>query len=158
MHKNNLFKKYRTFKTNNYIKKNPFLFFFQSNKSKSIVWKKKEQTLTKLELAYYKLINKIALKTLKTSIFKNFTPLICGVILLIKSNTKQIKNFKIIEKSLINNFSLLCIKFNNKLYSINEIKNFQSFSYKKNMFFLYQTLEKYSKISYIIKNKDKESK
>jgi hypothetical protein len=158
MHNNNLFKKYRTFKTNNYIRKNPFLFFFQSNKSKSIIWKKNEQILTKLKLVYYKLINKIALKTLKVSIYKNFTSLICGVILLVKSNTKRIDSYKTIESLLIKDFSLLCVKLNNKFYSINEMKNFQSFSYKKNIFFLYQMLEKYAKISCIINNKNKKSK
>lgn len=149
----NLFKKYRTLKINTYIKTNAFLFFFQSNKSNHIIWKKNEQKLTRLELVYYKLINKIVLKTFKNSVYKNFIPLICGVVLLIKSNTKQIKDYKTIKKALISNFSLLCLKLNNKIYSVNEIKNFQSFSYKKNMFFLYQTLEKYSKISYTINNK-----
>jgi len=154
----NLFKIYRTFKFNTYIKKNAFLFFFQSNKSNSVIWKKNEQKLTKLKLVYYKLINKIVLKTFKNSIYKNFTPLICGVILLLKSNTKQIKNYKIIEKTLTNNFSLLCVKLNNKIYSVNEIKNLQSVSYQKNMFFLFQTLEKYSKIIYITNSEHKSSK
>ena len=102
-----------------------FLFFFQSNKSKSIIWKKNEQTLTRLELSYYKLINKIVLKTLKTSIFKNFTPMICGVILLIKSNTKQIKN-------ILNELAILVGTYNKNKYKTNWMKyRWKAFSLKR---------------------------
>src|SRR5687767_1734501 len=139
----NLLKKYQTFKISHYIKTNPLLFFFQSNKSNSKVWEKNEQKLKKLKLVYYKIANKIILKTFDNSVYKNFTPLICGVILLLKPNTKKTIEYEIIERTLKHNFSLLCMKLNQKMYSVYETKNVRSFSYKKNMFFLYQATEKY---------------
>lgn len=108
-------------------------------------------------MVYYKIINKIILKRFKNSIYKNFDALIGGVILIVAPNTKQLEQFKNIKNTLQINFRLLCLKLNNKIYSINEIKTFSDFSYKKNIFFLYQSLEKYSKISYII-NFNKKSK
>ena len=154
----NTFKKYQVLKIGSHIKTNTFLFFFLSNKSKSSGWKKIEQILKKLELVYCKIINKVLLKKLKNSIFRNFSVLIGGTILLLAPVKKQLKQFKVIEKTLQFNFSLLCLKLNNKMYSINEVKKLYDFSYKKNVFFLQKSLEKYLKLSHISTAGSKKSK
>jgi len=147
-------KKYQTIKINSYIKTNKFLFFFLSNKSTNINWKKNEQILKKLNLTYYKTINKIILRKFKTSVYKNFTALISGIVLLIASSLKQSKRVERIETILHKNFNLLGLKLNNKIYSVNEIKTISDFSYKKILFVFYRFLEKYSKISNSFCNKN----
>ena len=155
MHYNkNTLRKYQAIKINSYIKTNTFLLFFLTNKSKNVSWRKNEQTLKKLKLTYYKTINKIVLKKFKDSIYKNFTALISGVILLITTNSKQLKNFENIRKILQNNFSLISLKLNNKIYSVNEVTKISVFSYKKNLFGFYQSLEKYLKINHIFCNRN----
>lgn len=147
-------KKYQTIKINSHVKTNTFLFFFLSNKSKNINWKKNEQMLKKLKLTYYKTINKIVLKELKNSIYKNFTPLISGVILLVTTHSKQFEKFEQIKNTLQKDFSLVSLKLNNKIYSVNEVNQISRFSYNKSLFIFYQSLEKYSKINFIFCNKD----
>lgn len=129
------------------MKKNSLLLFFQSNKSESNVWKNNEQKLKKLKLVYVKLVNKIVVKMFKNSIYKNLASLISGVILATKFATNnKAKSFKSIKYALINNFTLLSVKLNNKFYSIKEIYNFSNLSYDKNVFFFYRVLEKNFKI------------
>lgn len=152
-YENKTFKKYQTIKTNSYIKTNTFLFFFLSNKSKNNNWKKKEQTLKKLKLTYFKTTNKIVLKQFKNSIFKNFIALICGIILLITTHSKQFEKFENIKNILQKDFSLVSLKLNNKIYSVNEISKISFLSYKKNLFVFYQNLNKYSKINYVFCSK-----
>lgn len=144
-----IFKKYQTSKIDKYFKNNTFFFFFQSSKSNQ--WKKNEQELKKLKLQYYKVINKLALKIIQKSIYKKYGSLINGIILFIKTNSKitQINSY-VIKRKLTNNFELLSLKLNNKIYSADQIKSINIFSYTKSMFLFYKSLEKYSKISYII--------
>lgn len=148
-------KKYQTIKINSYIKINTFLLFFQSNKSKNISWKKNEQTLKKLKLTYYKTINKIVLRKFKNSIYKNFTTLISGVILLVTTtDKKRFEKFEKIKKTLQSNFSLISVKLNNKIYSVNELQKISYLSHTQNLFIFYQSLERFLKVNYVFCNKN----
>ena len=148
-HNKKTLKKYQTMKINLQIKTNTILFFFLSSKSKSIHWRENEQVLKNLKLTYYKTINKIALKKFKESIYKNFTVLISGLILLITTNSKRLEKFERIKNLLQKSFSLISLKLNNKMYSINEINQIPYFSYRKNLFVFYKYLERHTKINYI---------
>ena len=151
----NTLKKYQTTKINSYIKINTFLLFFLTNKSKNISWKKNEQTLKKLKLTYYKTINKIVLRKFKNSIYKNFTTLISGVILLVTTtDKKRFEKFEKIKKTLQSNFSLISVKLNNKIYSVDELKKISYLSHTQNLFIFYQSLERFLKVNYVFCNKN----
>ena len=144
-------KKYKIIKTKKYFKNNNLFFFFNSTKLKSSEWLLIEQELKKLKLKYYRILNGTALKTVGNSIFKNYSSLISGVVILIKPRLKStLFNLNNLQKELKSLFSLVSVKLNNKIYSIKQLENFNQFSYKQNMFSFYQTLERYSKITYTI--------
>ena len=145
-------KKYQIFKTEKYFKNNNFFLFFHSSKINSKEWIKIEQKIKILKLKYYKVLNGTTLKIINNSIYKNYSKVICGLILFIKPNFK-LTEIKISElnKELKLLFVLLSIKLNNKIYLPSQISNIKSFLYKKNVFNLYKTLEKSMKSTYIFK-------
>jgi hypothetical protein len=143
-------KTYKIKKIKKYVKKNELFFFFNTTKLKKKDWTKVEQNLRRLKLNYYKVFNGTTLKTVKNSIYKNFFNIVCGVVLLIKPQFK----FIIIEKKLLEKetrplFTLLSVKLNNKIYSTQQIKKLDTFSYKQNLFNLNQSLNKILKATYI---------
>lgn len=143
-------KNYRIFKTKKYLKNSEFFLLYHAPKLNSKEWIKIEQELKKLNLEYYKVFNGTTLKTMNNSIYKNFTPLISGIVIFIKPIEKFTElDLQILNKNLKSFFVLLAIKLNNKIYSIEQIKNIPGFSYNKNMFSLYRNLEKYIKMSYL---------
>ena len=152
-------KNYRVFKVKNYFKKCNFFFFFHSIKVTSTEWVVIEQYLKKLKLKYYKILNGTTRKTIDNSIYKNFTQLISGTILLVEPQFKTtVLNLNLLEKELKILFALLSIKLNDKIYSVEQLKNFKVFSYKQNMFYLFQLLEKSSKLTYVLTSDSKKSK
>ncbi len=146
------FKNYKINKTKNFIKNNKFFFFFHSAKLNSKEWLVVEQELKILKLNYYKIYNSATLKIFHNSIYKNFNNIICGIILIIKPNFKSsLINLNLLEKKKLKEiFLLLSIKLNNKIYLSSQLNELNIFSYKQNLFYLYKTLEKHSKITYIL--------
>ena len=143
-------KSYRIFKIKNYFKNSEFFLIYHAPKLNSTEWVKIEQDLKKLKVNYHKVYNGTTLKTMSDSIFKNFTSLICGIVIFIKPTEKLTElDLKNLNKSLKPSFVLLAIKLNNKIYSVDQLNNISSLSYNKNMFNLYKNLEKYMKMSYI---------
>lgn len=143
-------KTYKIKKIKKYIKKNELFFFFNTTKLKKKDWTKIEQNLKRLKMNYYKVFNGTTLKTIKNSIYKNFANIICGVVLLIKPQFKLITvEKKLLEKETKPLFTLLSVKLNNKIYSTQQLKKLNTFSYKQNLFNLNQSLNKILKTTYV---------
>jgi hypothetical protein len=152
-------KNYRVLKVKNYIKNCDFFFFFHSAKLKSNEWVIVEQDLKKLKLKYYKVFNGTTLKTVKNSIYTNYSSIVCGIILFIELKFKS-TTFELIslKKDLKPLFALLSVKLNNKIYSIDQLKGIKTFSYKQNMFNLYQSLDRHLKTTHRLTTTEKNSK
>nr|YP_010134117.1 hypothetical protein KYU77_mgp27 [Tryblionella apiculata]QWM93607.1 hypothetical protein [Tryblionella apiculata] len=147
-------KSYQILKLKKYFKNNDFFFLFHSAKLNSVKWLNTEQNLKKLKLGYYKPLNRTSVKTLQNSIYKNFTSSIGGFILFVNSLYKDTElNLQNIVKNLKPSFALIGIKLNNKIYSTSQLKGMKDLSYKRNVFTLHQTLDKYLKTSYTLTNK-----
>jgi len=133
-------KNYKVNKTKNYIKNNKFFYLFAGNTMKSYDWIIIEQILTNINLKYYKVYNSTTIEAFNQSIFKQNKTILNSITFFIK-----LKNtFDLIIKKLILNrfksffFSLISIKINSNIYSIKQIKNTHSITYKTNKLFLYQ--------------------
>jgi hypothetical protein len=153
------FKTYQIVKLKKYFKNNGLFFLFHSTKSNLTKWTITEQNLKKLKLNYYKPLNKTTVKTLKGSIYKNFSSNITGFILFINSRYKTTSlNLPSIIKALKPSFTLVSLKINNKIYSTSQLKGVNDLSYNKSFFTLYKVLDKQLKMSYVLTNKKKISK
>jgi len=153
------FKTYQIVKLKKYFKNNGLFFTFHATKSNSVKWIITEQNLKKLKLDYYKPLNKITVKTLRSSIYKNFSSNITGFVLFISSRYKTTAlNLPLIVKALKPFFTLISLKLNNKIYSTTQLKGLNDLSYKKSVLTLYKVLDKQLKMSYVLTNKKKFSK
>jgi ribosomal protein L10 len=130
---------YKFFKIKCYLKNNNLFFIYNGNNLKTKSWLKIEQELCKYNLKYFKLYNSLTQKAFKDSIFKNFLQVINGLIFFInfKKKIMNLKKIININKYLI----LLCIRINNNIYSVKQIKNLITLNYKKNIAILYNTLK-----------------
>lgn len=152
-------KNYQIVKLKKYFKNNDFFLVFQSAKLSLTKWAHTEQNLKKLKLNYYKPLNRTTVKALQSSVYKNFSSVIGGFILLINTDSKVSKlNLESIIKNLRPSFSLVSVKLNNKIYSLLQLKDLKDLSYKKNVFNLHRTLDKHLKTTYLLTNKKKVSK
>ena len=150
---------YRILKVKNHLKNCDFFFFFHSAKLTSNEWVVIEQDLKKLKLKYYKVFNGTTSETMQNSVYKNFTPIVCGIVLFIEPQFKLTKlELNKINKDLKSLFALLAVKLNNRIYSVEELKNFKTFSYEQNMFNLYKFLDKSLKSTYRLTNNKTVSK
>lgn len=134
------FRNYQLSRTKQYLK-NKFLLFSNGANQNSQNWLTVEQGLSSSKLKYYKIYNKIALKVLNHSIYKNIQQLVQGTFFFLQLNKN--KTAFLNKKKLFKNletifFKLVSIKLNNKIYSIAQIKNIKSFKYKNNIALLYQ--------------------
>jgi hypothetical protein len=128
---------YKLIKTKKYFKIHKIFFFVQGVNQNSSDRLSTKQKLCTIKFTSYQLLNQIAIKTLNASIYyKNK--------FVIKSNTFLVKphlNYKFLKHLTLNTFNslffeLLLIKFNNRVYSPNSLKNIYSFNYfEKNLLF-----------------------
>lgn len=131
-------KNYQTIKIKKYFKKNSLFFFVHGTNQNVNNWIKIEQELTKINFNYYKIFNKTALKTLNNSIYINTTTFINGTTFLIKPFGNSFS-----KSILLNNFepllfTILAVKFNNKIYGMNQLKYVNSLNFKNNLQLFYQ--------------------
>jgi hypothetical protein len=154
------FKNYQIVKLKKYFKDNGLFFLFHSTKSNLTKWTLTEQNLKKLKLNYYKPLNKTTVKTLRSSIYKNFSANITGFILFVNSCYKTTSlNLPSIIKGLKPSFTLVSLKLNDKVYSTTQLKGLNDLSYNKSVFALYKVLDRQLKMSYLLTtNKKKTSK
>ena len=133
-------KTYKANKIKNIIKTTSLLFIYNGISKKATDWIITEQELKNINFKYHNVFNKITLKTLNNSIFKNFKFLIHGITFFMKPYLKTIK----IRKQILLNtfdsllFKLLALKLNNKVYSANQLNKIYSINYKNNKMLLYQ--------------------
>ena len=146
-------KKYRVLKVKKELKKSELILFFNSAKIKSNKWIAIEKQLKKLKLKYHQIFNNTTLKTVENSIFTNINKIISGIVILVKPVHKStIIELKSLKKDLGPLFVLLFVKLNNKLYNTAQLKNLNSFTYKKTVFNFHSNLEKCLKTSYRLTN------
>ena len=115
---------------------------------------KLKQNLKKLKLDYHKPLNKVTVKTLENSIYKNFSANIAGFVMFLNTTYKTTEvNLPAVIKSLKPSFTLVSVKLNNKIYSTSQLKGLNDLSYKKTVFNFHQVLDRQLKTSYILTNK-----
>jgi len=152
-------KTYQIAKLKKYFKQESLFFLFNSTKLNSMRWTSTEQTLKKLNLNYYKFLNKTTIKTLKSSIYRNASSNIAGFVIFINVAHRHLElNLSSVLKVLKPSFTLISLKLNNKVYSTAQIKGLTELSYNKSVFNLYRVLDKQLKTTYILTNKKKVSK
>ena len=119
-----------------YFKK--FRFFFLYN---TIVQKnnfKTLQELKNLELKHYKLYNTLTVIIMQNSIYRNYTSLINGLMMLVLSKTTMHLNTLAQFNDII---TLVGVKINNKIYSIKQINLVIEFKYIKDSLDLIRTVK-----------------
>lgn len=134
-------KNYKIDKTKNYIETNDILFFFNGVNKKSNDWIHTEQNLKKINFKYYKIFNKTTKKELNnSSINNNLSNIINGITFLLtpEQNTKNLLKNIILKDLTFLFFVLLTVKLNNKLYSVNQLKQSNSLNYINNKLLIYQ--------------------
>jgi hypothetical protein len=93
-------------------------------------------------------LNKLFIKTLKNSIFKNLIVLVHGPIILLHNNKNRIRlTFKELE-NISPLISFLGFKLNKKIYSKKQVKNLEKMSYLKNAFMFHNSIKIFTKIPY----------
>ena len=139
-------KTYKHLKIRYYFKAVNCFFFFHGTSLKNENWIKIEQILVAHKLKYFRIFNKIMIKTLKSSIFKNLIVLIHGPIILLNGNNADLtlKDLENISPLI----SLLGFRLNNKIYSRKQIKNLKKVSYIENVFGVYSAMKVFTKIPY----------
>ena len=141
-------KTYKCFKIKHYLKEINFFVFFQGTSVDNESWIKIEQGFVNHELKYYRILNKLMINTLKSSVLKNVVVLIHGPIILLNSNNNNTKlTFKELENinPLIN---LLGFRLNNKIYSKKQIKNLKKMSYLENIYTFHKCMKTFTKLPY----------
>lgn len=147
------FKKYKITKIKSYIKTNNFFLFLNGINLNYNQWVFIEQNLQSVNFNYYKINNKISIKTLNTSIYKNITSTINSVIFLID----VIEPYQELKKQVILNhlnqlfFNILAINLNNHIYSKNQVQHILSLNYKTNKLLFYKF--QITNLKFIAKNK-----
>jgi len=141
-------KTYKCFRIKQYLKVINFFFFFQGTSVNNESWIKIEQSFVNHELKYYRILNKLMINTLKSSVFKNVAVLIHGPIILLNNDNNNTKlTFKELENinPLIN---LLGFRLNNKIYSKKQTRNLRNMSYLENICIFHQSMKTFTKLPY----------
>lgn len=147
-------KDYQNGKLKKFFKTNDLFFLFHSAKLNLNQWIQVEQNLKKLKLEYAKTLNGTALKLFQNSIYKKLSPIICGFVLFINPKYKTTElQLSPVKKDLKQSFELISVKLNNKVYSTTQLKGLNNFSYRKNVFQLYRSFDRYLKTSYLLTKK-----
>jgi hypothetical protein len=141
-------KNYKFLKIKYYLKKTNFILFFNGTNQNLKNWILIEQSLKKKNLNFYKIHNKLIIKAINNSIYKNLKFLVNGVIIFLQPNTITLLKLKTLIT--INPLlTLLSIKLNNKFYSISQLKNIMFLNFKKNAIIFYKSLKTFLNIPYI---------
>lgn len=125
-------KDYKIIKIKEYFKSNHLFFVVNGINQNSLDWLLTEQGLKTVGFNYYKILNRTTIKTLNTSIYINIKSVVNGSTFFIKPES----NKYFIKQTILNTFNplffeLLIIKLNNKVYTINSLKNTYSLEYKE---------------------------
>ncbi len=143
-----IFKKSYNLKMKSYFKDNNFFYICNGT---SLSFKSQiaiEQDFLKLNLKCYKINNKLTVRLIKTSIYKNISLMINGLTIFV-GITKDQATISRISDSRSQTLIPLGIRFNNKIYSTTQLKNLTKFDYKIEIVLLHKTLKTLLKNSYI---------
>ena len=145
-------KDYKIKKTKKYFKNNNLFFIVSGTNRNAINWLLVKQKLKTIEFNSYQPLNNITIKALNASILTTVSLVVKGSTFFIQP--QQAKLFfrqKILNTFTLLFFELLIIKLNNKIYSLNSLKNIYSFNYKETRLVLHQfilaNLKTYYKLS-----------
>ena len=137
---------YKHFKTKQYLKTMNYFYFFHGVSLTNKNWIKFEQITKTHKLKYYRILNKLMIKTLRNSIFRNLLVLIHGPIFLLTANKTSL-TFQ--ELKNINPWLYpLSFRLNNKIYSKKQVANLEDVSYLNNVFKFYTTIKVFTKMPY----------
>ena len=137
------FREYQVLRIKKQIKKEFLLLSNGSSQNCNIWITKIKPDLNKFGLKAYKVLNKLTLKIIRKSRYKNLITIVTGNFWLIYLNFK--KNV-ILDKNILKNnldlkfFKVLAVKLNNRIYSIKQLKSMNSLSFTLNVSLLYQFL------------------
>ena len=133
-------KNYNIIKPKKNIKMNHLIFFVNGICLNSMSWIKTKQTLQNFNLICYKILNRATLQTFEKSIYCRVKPLIHGVTFFLKfKSVSNILEKKIIIKQIESlSFNIMAVKFNNNIYSVNQLKSLNSMKYYENKLLLYK--------------------
>lgn len=131
-------KKYKYLKIKKSIKETSIIYFYNVKTNDNFI--KRMQHFHKLEFNCNQITNSLMRKSLKQSIYSNYSNLITGLIMLVKHNDKIKSNNNVITFQ--NKNILLGIKMNNKFYpTINLSNNFFFLNYKQSSLKLLKLLK-----------------
>jgi len=139
-------KTYKYIKIKYYLKKRKFFFFFHGTSLNNESWIKIEQNLVSHKLKYFRVLNKLMVKTLNNSIFKNVITLIHGPIILLNSSNNKL-TFKELE-NISPLIRFLGFRLNNKIYSKEQIKSLDKISYYENFHVFHNSMKIFTKMPY----------
>lgn len=149
------FKTHKMQKYKLYLLTEPLFFIYSSKNQKFDKWIDQEQEFKNLDLTYLKISNNLLAVLLVKTILKNFKSINLGLIIFIKFNfflKKKVKNIK-----MFSSFNLLCMKLNNKIYTVYEFDFIKTLNYKGSINIFYKKLKYFSqffnKICFIFYNK-----
>lgn len=135
-------KTYKVFKIKQYLKKNKFFFFYATTSLNLKNWILIEQILKISSLKYHRLFNTLARKTLKTSIYKNYTNIIHSLTMFVSPKpTTALKLKKLTNLETV--LTMLSIKLNYKIYSVYQVKSINLLNYATNVSIFVHSLVTY---------------
>ena len=136
-------KHYKFLKIKYYLKKDKPLLFYNSFDFHSKTWFVLEKSLKSSNLMHFKLHNKITRKVFDKSIYKKFTRLFSGLIIL--TTFKALSNFLFSTLfSQDNALTFLGIKMNKMFYLSNQIKTISCLNYRFLIISLFKSLKQSS--------------
>lgn len=142
-------KDYKIYKVKSYFKTNQFFIFCHGVSLSIKNWVKIEQDLVDSKLNYYRSYNTLTKNSVKASIFKNLTELINGPLFFIGIDKKRNMNHTLKKIISINKLlTTLCIRINNKLYSVFQLKKISTLNYIKNVVIFQRLLKTLLKTPY----------
>ena len=121
---------YQMAKTKSYLQNDKLCFFFQNSTEKAFNWLTTEQIVDNLNLKYYKVNTLSAQKTFFVSKHKLKSFLIKSTTTFLKQKTPCFSFTKFPFDRITTTFSLIAVKVNNIIVSIDQFKNLHIFYYQ----------------------------
>lgn len=131
-------KKYKTQKIKLQLKNSDIIFLTHSINRVVDKWIHTEQELKKLNISYYKVLNKVALKTIEKSVHKNTLNATNGSTFFLKPTINSISKNVLLNNFELLLFTVLSVKLNNNIYSAKQLQTLYSLNYKKNVMVMNQ--------------------
>nr|QTI83188.1 hypothetical protein [Minutocellus polymorphus] len=127
-------KHYKVFKIKHHFKKAKFFIFCHGTNSNISEWLNVEQDLVRSQLSYYRSYNSLTKKSISDSIFKNLTKLANGPLFFVSMYKEKPMNQALTKMIAVNKLlTSMCIRMNNRIYSVPQLINISTLSYITNM-------------------------